>query len=145
MAGIIVEHLSRENLVQLKDHIDPLNHPLLIFVNKGIEVGTNALTLECVSKSFPPFPPFLIVVSAHQDHSGHLWGNHGQSCYIHRESRWSLIDECLNETTVWAIIRQRKYGRDSCSPPPILMCAQSSNASQPPCLLHPLPRPKQIK
>jgi hypothetical protein len=34
--------------------IDPENLPLLIFVNKGIEVGTNALTLEIIADTWGP-------------------------------------------------------------------------------------------
>ena len=32
--------------------IDPENLPLLIFVNKGIEVGSNALTLEIIADTW---------------------------------------------------------------------------------------------
>ncbi|KAJ3843878.1 6-phosphogluconate dehydrogenase [Lentinula raphanica] len=39
----------RENLAKLQLHLNRDNHPLLIFVNKGIEVGTHALTLEIIA------------------------------------------------------------------------------------------------
>lgn len=44
----------RENLTRLRPHLDPGNFPLLIFVNKGIEVGTHALTLEIIADSCGP-------------------------------------------------------------------------------------------
>ncbi|KAF8832172.1 hypothetical protein HHX47_DHR1000894 [Lentinula edodes] len=39
----------RENLAKLQSYLDRKNHPLLIFVNKGIEIGTHALTLEIIA------------------------------------------------------------------------------------------------
>lgn len=39
----------RENLLKLQPQFDANKMPLLIFVNKGIEVGTHALTLEIVA------------------------------------------------------------------------------------------------
>lgn len=39
----------RETLGLLRPSLDINNLPLLIFVNKGIEVGTNALTLEIIA------------------------------------------------------------------------------------------------
>ncbi|KAM6498487.1 glycerol-3-phosphate dehydrogenase [Amanita muscaria] len=39
----------RQNLVTLHPLLDVNNMPLLIFVNKGIEVGTQALTLEIIA------------------------------------------------------------------------------------------------
>ncbi|KAE9400539.1 glycerol-3-phosphate dehydrogenase [Gymnopus androsaceus JB14] len=39
----------RENLTKLHLHPDREKRPLLIFVNKGIEVGTHALTLEIIA------------------------------------------------------------------------------------------------
>ncbi|KAF8898951.1 glycerol-3-phosphate dehydrogenase [Infundibulicybe gibba] len=39
----------RENLRILRPHLNDENMPLLIFVNKGIEIGTHALTLEIIA------------------------------------------------------------------------------------------------
>ncbi|KAK2461598.1 hypothetical protein APHAL10511_006061 [Amanita phalloides] len=39
----------RENLTRLHPLLDTKNMPLLIFVNKGIEIGTQALTLEIIA------------------------------------------------------------------------------------------------
>ncbi|KAJ4463285.1 hypothetical protein C8R41DRAFT_861916 [Lentinula lateritia] len=39
----------RENLTKLQSYLDRKKHPLLIFVNKGIEIGTHALTLEIIA------------------------------------------------------------------------------------------------
>ncbi|KAF8215969.1 glycerol-3-phosphate dehydrogenase [Mycena galopus ATCC 62051] len=39
----------RENLTILNRSLHKTNFPLLIFVNKGIEIGTNALTLEIIA------------------------------------------------------------------------------------------------
>lgn len=44
----------RGTLKILRSVIDPENLPLLIFVNKGIEVGTNALTLEIIADTWGP-------------------------------------------------------------------------------------------
>ena len=44
----------RGTLKTLRSVIDPENLPLLIFVNKGIEVGTNALTLEIIADTWGP-------------------------------------------------------------------------------------------
>ena len=41
--------LLRELLTKLRPSLDVVNPPLLIFVNKGIETGTNALTLEIIA------------------------------------------------------------------------------------------------
>ena len=41
--------IFRETLRVLRASLDVNNLPLLIFVNKGIEVGTNALTLEIIA------------------------------------------------------------------------------------------------
>ena len=41
--------IFRETLRILRASLDVNNLPLLIFVNKGIEVGTNALTLEIIA------------------------------------------------------------------------------------------------
>ncbi|KAJ3998563.1 6-phosphogluconate dehydrogenase [Lentinula boryana] len=39
----------RENLEKLRLYLNKEKHPLLIFVNKGIEIGTHALTLEIIT------------------------------------------------------------------------------------------------
>ncbi|KAF9040411.1 glycerol-3-phosphate dehydrogenase [Hymenopellis radicata] len=39
----------RATLTQLQPRLDPHNLPLLVFVNKGIEIGTHALTLEIIA------------------------------------------------------------------------------------------------
>ncbi|KAF8632936.1 hypothetical protein AX15_001545 [Amanita polypyramis BW_CC] len=39
----------RQNLVVLRPLLDTKNMPLLIFVNKGIEIGSQALTLEIIA------------------------------------------------------------------------------------------------
>ncbi|KAJ4485913.1 6-phosphogluconate dehydrogenase [Lentinula aciculospora] len=39
----------RENLAKLQLHLNREKYPLLIFVNKGIEIGTQALTLEIIA------------------------------------------------------------------------------------------------
>jgi len=39
----------RETLIKLRPSLDDNNLPLLIFVNKGIEIGTQALTLEIIA------------------------------------------------------------------------------------------------
>ncbi|KAG6866064.1 hypothetical protein C0991_009161 [Blastosporella zonata] len=44
----------RENLRILQPHLDPKKMPLLIFVNKGIEIGTHALTLEIIADTCGP-------------------------------------------------------------------------------------------
>ncbi|KAF8640893.1 hypothetical protein AX17_000541 [Amanita inopinata Kibby_2008] len=44
----------RENLLILQPRLDVKNMPLLIFVNKGIEIGTHALTLEIVADTCGP-------------------------------------------------------------------------------------------
>jgi hypothetical protein len=41
--------LSRVLLTRLRPSLDDANLPLLIFVNKGIETDTNALTLEIIA------------------------------------------------------------------------------------------------
>jgi hypothetical protein len=43
-----VLHL-RDNLKILCPRFNKEKHPLLIFVNKGIEIGTHALTLEIIA------------------------------------------------------------------------------------------------
>ncbi|KIY51224.1 NAD-dependent glycerol-3-phosphate dehydrogenase [Fistulina hepatica ATCC 64428] len=44
----------RQNLVLLHPKLSRDKHPLLVFVNKGIEVGTNALTLEIIADTCGP-------------------------------------------------------------------------------------------
>lgn len=45
----LAHDLDRENLTKLRLHPDREKRPLLIFVNKGIEIGTHALTLEIIA------------------------------------------------------------------------------------------------
>jgi hypothetical protein len=40
---------NRETLIKLQHSFDRANLPLMIFVNKGIETGTQALTLEIIA------------------------------------------------------------------------------------------------
>lgn len=40
---------NRETLIKLQHSFDRANLPLMIFVNKGIETGTHALTLEIIA------------------------------------------------------------------------------------------------
>jgi hypothetical protein len=40
---------SRSILTRLRPNLNENKLPLLIFVNKGIEIGTNALTLEIIA------------------------------------------------------------------------------------------------
>lgn len=44
----------RENLRTLRPKLNVENMPLMIFVNKGIEVGTHALTLEIITDTCGP-------------------------------------------------------------------------------------------
>ncbi|RXW22598.1 hypothetical protein EST38_g3283 [Candolleomyces aberdarensis] len=44
----------RANLEQIRPKLDINNLPLLIFVNKGIEIGTHALTLEIIADTCGP-------------------------------------------------------------------------------------------
>ena len=44
----------RENLIALRPRLDDDCLPLLIFVNKGIEIKTNALTLEIIADTCGP-------------------------------------------------------------------------------------------
>lgn len=48
IVGALKPH-TRDTLKKLHAHLDRANLPLLIFVNKGIEIGTNALTLEIIA------------------------------------------------------------------------------------------------
>jgi hypothetical protein len=43
------DHGYRETLTKLRPLLDPAKLPLLIFVNKGIEISTRALTLEIIA------------------------------------------------------------------------------------------------
>jgi glycerol-3-phosphate dehydrogenase len=45
----IPTQVLRENLVKIKDRFDYSSLPLLVFVNKGIEIDTQALTLEIIA------------------------------------------------------------------------------------------------
>lgn len=47
-------HINRQNLRILHPRLDIENMPLLIFVNKGIEVRTHALTLEIIADTCGP-------------------------------------------------------------------------------------------
>lgn len=47
-------NINRRNLQILHSRLDTKNMPLLIFVNKGIEVGTHALTLEIIADTCGP-------------------------------------------------------------------------------------------
>jgi hypothetical protein len=55
-AQIIFRYLrdNRQNLHILHSRLDIKKMPLLIFVNKGIEVGTHALTLEIIADTCGP-------------------------------------------------------------------------------------------
>ena len=44
----------RETLTKLRPMLDLANLPLLIFVNKGIEISTHALTLEIIVDACGP-------------------------------------------------------------------------------------------
>lgn len=46
--------IYRETLTALKPKLDEDNLPLLIFVNKGIEIATHALTLEIIADTCGP-------------------------------------------------------------------------------------------
>jgi hypothetical protein len=46
--------VGRETLTQLRPRLDPARLPLLIFVNKGIEIATRALTLEIIADTCGP-------------------------------------------------------------------------------------------
>jgi hypothetical protein len=46
--------MGRETLTQLRPRLDPARLPLLIFVNKGIEIATRALTLEIIADTCGP-------------------------------------------------------------------------------------------
>lgn len=54
----------RETLTRLRPRMDENKLPLIIFVNKGIEVGTQALTLEIVAdtcgKEFARVATFIV-------------------------------------------------------------------------------------
>ncbi|KAL1708361.1 6-phosphogluconate dehydrogenase [Schizophyllum commune] len=44
----------RQSLATLHPRFNEKKHPLLVFVNKGIEIGTNALTLEIITDTCGP-------------------------------------------------------------------------------------------
>jgi hypothetical protein len=44
-----IDVFVRQLLISLRPNLDEAKLPLLIFVNKGIEIGTNALTLEIIA------------------------------------------------------------------------------------------------
>jgi len=46
--------LCRETLIKLRPNLDDQKIPLFIFVNKGIEIGTQALTLEIIVDTCGP-------------------------------------------------------------------------------------------
>lgn len=73
-------------------HLDDKNMPLLIFVNKGIEVGTHALTLEIIVDTCGPE-----VARA--------------ATFIVRSSAVEYI-LCPDLILVWALLRERKYAID---------------------------------
>ena len=45
---------GRESLGVLRPKLDMDNMPLMIFVNKGIEIGSHALTLEIIADTCGP-------------------------------------------------------------------------------------------
>lgn len=47
-------HYDRETLTALKLRLDESKLPLLIFVNKGVEIKTRALTLEIIADTCGP-------------------------------------------------------------------------------------------
>lgn len=82
------ERRCRENLVKLQLLLSE-KHPLLIFVNKGIEVGTDALTLEIIADTWGPAAAkaATFIVSALP----------------------SLNESFLIRRLVWAILCEREY------------------------------------
>ena len=48
------QHDCRDTLTKLRPNLDEAKLPLLIFVNKGIEIGTQALTLEIIADTCGP-------------------------------------------------------------------------------------------
>jgi hypothetical protein len=50
----VLRHICSTTLQTLRPSLDLDNLPMLIFVNKGIEVGTNALTLEIIADTCGP-------------------------------------------------------------------------------------------
>lgn len=52
--GRLRDHIPRDNLTRLRPRLDEDNLPLLIFVNKGIEIGTHALTLDIIADTCGP-------------------------------------------------------------------------------------------
>src|SRR5438270_5619639 len=82
---------SRGILKSLQPSLNQDNLPLLIFVNKGIEVGSNALTLEIIVETcgsdVAKAATFIVIYSCPS-----LWG--------------SYADDFL---VVWPLLRKRKY------------------------------------
>lgn len=62
--------MYRRNLEYIRPKLDLNNLPLLIFVNKGIEVGTHALTLEIIVDTCGPeiAKAAAFIVSTHFHH-----------------------------------------------------------------------------
>jgi len=50
----VLRDIRSTTLQTLRPSLDLDNLPMLIFVNKGIEVGTNALTLEIIADTCGP-------------------------------------------------------------------------------------------
>ena len=51
---VILNNIFRKTLAALHPRLNPNNMPLLIFVNKGIEIATRALTLEIIADTCGP-------------------------------------------------------------------------------------------
>jgi hypothetical protein len=67
--------VGRETLTQLRPRLDPARLPLLIFVNKGIEIATRALTLEIIADTCGPeiAHTATFIVSALLEHTRGVW------------------------------------------------------------------------
>lgn len=80
----------RDTLTKLQSRLDARNLPLLIFVNKGIEISTRALTLEIIAdtcgKDVARVATFIVSIIC---------------VYL-------PIDSELRLDLVWAVFRQRK-------------------------------------
>jgi hypothetical protein len=50
----VIDSISRSTLAALKPVLNPSKLPLLIFVNKGIEINTQSMTLEIVVDELGP-------------------------------------------------------------------------------------------
>lgn len=66
--------VCRETLAKLRPTLDDQNLPLFIFVNKGIEIGTQALTLEIIADTCGPeiARAATFIVSHYQDRRIHF-------------------------------------------------------------------------